>query len=147
MFHYLLQPKSRTYFRTSGDPMTQSIDSTDRNSLDADQHTMNSTTKKILQVLNGASLLIVIFINYLANTGTFNGTTVGEVSAQYQNYFTPAGYAFSIWGLIYLGRLAFVAYQGSSLFINVADDDIVNQSVWWFVHYFLASTRRLFGWL
>src|SRR5690625_2027933 len=96
MFDYLLQPNSRTYFRTSGDPMTQSIDSTDRNSPDADQHTMNSTTKKILQVLNGASLLIVIFINYLANTGTFNGTIVGEVSAQYQNYFTPAGYAFSI---------------------------------------------------
>ncbi len=147
MFDYLLQPNSRTYFRTSGDPMTQSIDSTDRNSPDADQHTMNSTTKKILQVLNGASLLIVIFINYLANTGTFNGTIVGEVSAQYQNYFTPAGYAFSIWGLIYLGLLAFIAYQGRSLFIKGADDDIVNQTGWWFLISCLANILWLLSWL
>ncbi len=34
-----------------------------------------------------------------------------------KNLFTPASYAFSIWGLIYLALCwAFVIYQGRSLF-------------------------------
>src|SRR5690606_41017164 len=58
--------------------------------------------KKTLQISNGLALLATIFINYLSNTGKINNTTIGEVSNQYNSLFTPAGYAFSIWGFIYL---------------------------------------------
>lgn len=50
-------------------------------------------------------------MNYLSNTGLFGGQTNGEVSDKYHTLITPAGYAFSIWGLIFLGLLAFAVYQ------------------------------------
>jgi len=68
--------------------------------------------KKIYQITNGVALVITVIINYLSNTGIFNGETMATVSAKYQNLFTPAGYAFSIWGLIYLGLFGFVIYFG-----------------------------------
>ena len=67
---------------------------------------------KILPFANGLFFLGMVFINYLSNTGAFNGETMGSISAQYQNLFTPAGYAFSIWGLIYLLLAWFVIYFG-----------------------------------
>ena len=55
---------------------------------------------------------LTLVINYLSNTGIFNGNTVKIVSDKYHNYFTPADYAFSIWGLIYLDLIVFVFYTG-----------------------------------
>ena len=75
--------------------------------------------KKTLQIANGIALVSTIVINYLSNTGAFNGKTIADFSDKYHNYFTPAGYAFSIWGLIYLGLLAFVIYTGRGLFKKV----------------------------
>ncbi|MDH3452910.1 MAG: tryptophan-rich sensory protein, partial [Gammaproteobacteria bacterium] len=40
-----------------------------------------------------------------------NGQQTGEISDRFQVFFTPAGYVFSIWGLIYLGLLGFSIYQ------------------------------------
>ncbi len=61
--------------------------------------------------MNLMVLLGVIAVNALANILPINGVTTGEVSAQYDNYFTPAGFTFSIWSLIYLGLLIFTIYQ------------------------------------
>ncbi len=66
--------------------------------------------KKILSVLNIFALIITIFINYLSNTGAIGGKTIAAVSEKYPALFTPANYAFSIWGLIYLGLLCFIVY-------------------------------------
>jgi hypothetical protein len=74
--------------------------------------------KKTLQIANILALIITLIINYLSNTGIFNGNTMATVSARYQNFFTPAGYAFSIWGVIYLGLAAFVIYQSWGFFIE-----------------------------
>ncbi|WP_343703152.1 hypothetical protein [Chitinophaga sp.] len=60
---------------------------------------------------NLIGLLVVLGVNVMANTGALNGRTTGEVSALYPNLFTPAGVTFSIWGVIYLGLLAFTSYQ------------------------------------
>ncbi|RCK76887.1 MAG: hypothetical protein ANABAC_3312 [Anaerolineae bacterium] len=57
------------------------------------------------------SILATLIINGLANALPFNGLTTGEISDRFQVYFVPAGYVFSIWGLIYLGLLAFAVYQ------------------------------------
>lgn len=103
--------------------------------------------KKTLQVANGIAIVSVIIINYLAASGLINGNTVGEVSALYQNYFTPAGYAFSIWSLIYIGLFAFSIYQGRSLFINEKDDEVVGQVGWWFVISSLANILWIITWI
>jgi translocator protein len=50
--------------------------------------------------------LFVIGMNAAANILPINGVTTGELSASYPTGFTPAGWVFSIWSLIYLGLLA-----------------------------------------
>jgi hypothetical protein len=72
--------------------------------------------RKLLQVLNILTLVAIIAVNALANVLPINGQTTGEVSAQYENLFTPAGYTFSIWSVVYLGLIAFVIYQSRGLF-------------------------------
>ena len=51
--------------------------------------------------------VVVIAINAAANIVPINGINTGEVSALYPTGFTPAGWVFAIWSLIYLGLLAF----------------------------------------
>ncbi len=103
--------------------------------------------KKILQIANILALIGTIIINYLSNTGIFNGNTMATVSARYQNYFTPAGYAFAIWGLIYLGLLAFVIYQGRGLLKKTTDEWPVTEIGWWFVVSCVANSLWVFAWL
>ncbi|TWT13457.1 DUF3810 domain-containing protein [Planomicrobium sp. CPCC 101079] len=52
-------------------------------------------------VMTLAFLGIVIF-NALANSLPINGQTTGEISNRVPVLITPAGYVFSIWGLIYI---------------------------------------------
>ncbi len=62
----------------------------------------------------GGNLLafaIVLAVNTLSNTLLINGQSMAELSLRYYSLFTPAGFTFSIWGLIYLGLLVFVLYQ------------------------------------
>jgi translocator protein len=58
-----------------------------------------------------AATLIVLGVNWLANALPLNGRNTGELSALYPNAFTPAGYVFAIWGLIYAGTLGYAAWQ------------------------------------
>lgn len=60
---------------------------------------------------NIAAYTVMIAVNTLSNTLPINGQTVGEISARYASPFTPAGFTFSIWGLIYLALLVFVIWQ------------------------------------
>lgn len=105
--------------------------------------------KKHLQIANGFSLIFTIIFNYLSNTGIFNGKTIGNVSNQYQNLFTPAGYAFSIWGLIYLLLLGFVIFTGRSLFNSTRNktDDFILKIKWWFVISCIANCTWILTWL
>ena len=89
--------------------------------------------KKILQFANIIAFAITIYFNYASSAGVFNNTTQADMSAAYQNLFTPAGYAFAIWGLIYLLLLGFIVYQARSLFTTVRDDAFVLKTGWWFV--------------
>ena len=92
-------------------------------------------------------MIVTIVINYLSNTGVFNNKTMADVSDSYYNYFTPAGYAFSIWGLIYLGLLAFVIYSGKALFKKVDDQWPVMEIGWWFVISCIANSCWVIAWL
>lgn len=54
--------------------------------------------------------MIVIGVNAAANIVPINGINTGEMSANYPTGFTPAGWVFSIWSLIYVGLIAFGIY-------------------------------------
>jgi len=69
---------------------------------------MNNTLRQILVVL---TILATITVNILANALPLNGLNTGEISDRFQVYFVPAAYVFSIWGLIYLGLLAYAVFQ------------------------------------
>jgi len=62
---------------------------------------------KLLSTANLIVTLLLIYWNYLSNTGFIAGKTIGDLSDKYTSLFTPAGYAFAIWGIIFLGLLAF----------------------------------------
>ena len=66
---------------------------------------------KVLMWVNVAATVGVIVVNILANALPLNGLNTGEISDRFEVYFVPAGYVFSIWGLIYLALLAFTIYQ------------------------------------
>ncbi|MCZ2084462.1 MAG: tryptophan-rich sensory protein [Flavobacteriales bacterium] len=104
---------------------------------------------KKLQISNGFFLVFTIIFNYLSNTGIFNGKTIANVSNQYHNLFTPAGYAFSIWGIIYLLLIIFVFYTGRSLFnpSKNESDGFVEKIGWWFVVSCLANCAWILTWL
>jgi hypothetical protein len=70
---------------------------------------MNKDT--VRQVVNVLAVVAVIAVNWLANALPINGQTQAEISDRFDVFFVPAGYAFSIWGLIYLGLIAFAVYQ------------------------------------
>jgi hypothetical protein len=55
--------------------------------------------------------LATVAVNFLAATGRINGVMPDEVSNRYPTVITPAGWAFSIWGLIYTGLIAFSIFQ------------------------------------
>ena len=62
-------------------------------------------------ILAAAAAVGTIAFNILAVMGYVNGVTPKQVSAKYESVLTPAGYAFTIWTLIYVGILAFSVYQ------------------------------------
>ncbi len=63
---------------------------------------------KLNALLNVAGLSLVLAVNALANILPINGYNTGQISALYPNYFVPAGFTFSIWGVIYLLLIGFV---------------------------------------
>ena len=63
------------------------------------------------QIFNILATLFALLMNYLANALPINGVTTGQVSDNIPSLFTPAGYVFSIWGIIYIGLIAFTVYQ------------------------------------
>ncbi len=65
----------------------------------------------VRQILVLVSTLGVIVINGLANALPLNGQGTGEISDRFEVYFVPAGYVFSIWGLIYLALIGYSIYQ------------------------------------
>ena len=61
--------------------------------------------------LTALAILSNIYLNYYSNTHPFAGQTMGVVSAKYPTLLTPAGYAFSIWGLIFLALVVYAVWQ------------------------------------
>jgi len=73
---------------------------------------MSSKKWAFFQGINVVVFLVTVAVNALAgSTALLNGKTSGEISDLYPTLVTPAGYTFSIWGLIYTLLLVFIVYQ------------------------------------
>ncbi len=69
------------------------------------------TRARWLALLNAVVIVGMVAWNYWTAAYGLRGRTIGGLSDRYDTLFTPAGYAFSIWGLIFLGLLAHSGYQ------------------------------------
>jgi hypothetical protein len=61
--------------------------------------------------MNILATVVALTVNVLASTLPLNGKNTGAISDQFKVFFVPAGYVFAIWGVIYIGWLAFSIYQ------------------------------------
>lgn len=95
------------------------------------------------QVIVVVAVIATIVVNGLANALPINGQQTGEVSDRFQVYFVPAGYVFSIWGLIYLGLIAYAIYQALPSQRNNARLRSID---WLFVVSSLANIAWIFLW-
>lgn len=101
---------------------------------------------KSLQILNIIGFILVIALNGLANGLPINGRTTGELSDLYPNLFVPAGFTFSIWGLIYLLLLAFVFYQAGGLWNKQPPPVTVQKIGVWFFVSCMANASWILAW-
>lgn len=103
--------------------------------------------KKTISIFNIVALLVTVAISYLSNTGIFGGNTMATVSARYPTLFTPAGYAFSIWGLIYLSLLGHVIFVVRAVFRGGEDQVVGDQIGPWFVVSCVANSCWVLAWI
>jgi len=64
-----------------------------------------------LRWANIAAFIITLIVNGLSNTTLIGGKTTAEISNSYLTLITPAGYVFSIWGIIYVLLGIYLVYQ------------------------------------
>lgn len=108
---------------------------------------MSRRQRIILAFLNIAGFLVTILINYFASTLSINGQTTGEVSQKFGNLFVPAGYAFAIWGIIYLLLAAYVIYQLLDAFrIAEQKQNFMDRIGVWFIVASIANSSWVFAW-
>jgi len=95
------------------------------------------------QLVNLLAVLATIVVNLLANALPINGQTTGEISDRFSVYFVPAGYVFSIWGLIYLGLIAFAVYQALP---SQRESESLRRIGYWFALGSLGNIAWIFLW-
>lgn len=98
---------------------------------------------KILNLLNLLSFILVVTVNALANILPINGLSTGEISDGFKSLFAPAGYVFSIWGLIYLLLGAFTVYQ---LLPQQKDNQRILHISPWFIAANIVNSFWIVGW-
>ncbi len=87
--------------------------------------------------------LATIAINVLGDALPINGLNTGRISDTFHVYFVPAGYVFAIWGLIYIGLLAYAVYQALP---KQKDNPRLRATGWWVVLGGLANSMWIFLW-
>lgn len=103
--------------------------------------------RKSYAIINLLVIILLILWNYGANSRGINGNTVSSVSNQYSNLFTPASWAFSIWGIIFLGLLVHGIYQVKKAFFDRSGDGFITQMGPWLIIANLANGAWVYFWL
>ncbi|KFU96909.1 hypothetical protein N339_10004, partial [Pterocles gutturalis] len=74
--------------------------------------------KILVMFLSLATFIVMVTLNYGNAFGIFEGlfrTIPGKISAKYDTDFTPAGWTFLIWNVIYVWQLAWLLYALSGI--------------------------------
>jgi len=82
----------------------------DENKTPMEMVSLEKSKVDILRVANGSAFVIAMILN--ATAQNFSKATNAEVVAQWQVKIAPAGWAFSIWGIIFTLLAGFTIYQG-----------------------------------
>lgn len=80
---------------------------------------------------NLVMLILVFLFNFLTGTGRINDLSQADISAMFPTKITPAGFAFSIWGLIYtlvLITVLLMLYKHKEKKM----DEVIHGIGWWF---------------
>ncbi len=101
---------------------------------------MKDIPRQILVIL---SVLVTLVVNILANALPLNGQNTGQISDRFNVYFVPAGYVFSIWGLIYIGLIVYAVYQALP---SQRENPRLRATGWWIVLGGLANSAWIFLW-
>lgn len=95
------------------------------------------------QIVVITTTLIMLVVNVLANALPLNGLSTGQISDRFNVYFVPSGYVFSIWGLIYIGLIAFTIFQALP---SQRENPRLRAIGWWVALSSLANSSWLFLW-
>lgn len=97
-----------------------------------------------LKIIAGIAYIAMVAVNFLANGLPINNRSTGEISDAYPNLFAPAGFTFSIWGLIYLLLGGYVFYQ----FIRSDQkmEDLFKKINVFFIATSVANISWIFSW-
>jgi len=108
---------------------------------------MKRNQRIFLAAFNAVAYLATIIINYLANALPINGQDTGAISDKYYNLFTPAGFTFAIWGVIYLGLGIYIVYQLIESFrLRQNQTSFVDRIGIWFIVSSVANMIWIFLW-
>jgi hypothetical protein len=97
----------------------------------------------VRQFANALSVVLALTVNILAAALPLNGQNTGEISDRFEVFFVPAGYVFSIWGLIYIGWIAFATYQFTSA---QKENPRLQRLGYWFALSGVLNAAWLFCW-
>jgi benzodiazapine receptor len=109
--------------------------------------------------LNTLVFILIVVINALANLLPINGQTTGEISNRIDVLITPAGYAFSIWTLIYIligiwiirqyprERRELPVYTNTSIIFMLSGLLNCTWILTWHYEYFITSLAVMFAYL
>jgi hypothetical protein len=101
----------------------------------------------VLQISNIVVLIVTLAFNFLSQGAVtlfgveFFAQTSQQAGESRALFFLPAGYVFAIWGIIYIGMIAFVIYQGRP---SQRDGEVVRAVGPWFI---IGSLVGNIGWL
>jgi hypothetical protein len=95
------------------------------------------------QIIILVAIAVTIAINILADALPINGTHTAAISNSFQAYFVPAGYVFAIWGIIYIGLIAYAVFQ---LLPAQRENPRLQAAGWWIVLGAAANCAWIFLW-
>ncbi len=107
-----------------------------------------NVSKKMWRWVAAAIFLVMFIINGIAGATTLlNGQNTADVSATYPTLFTPAGYVFAIWGVIYLLVFLYTLFQLGWLGkISGKKDKAITKLTPYFVALSVVNTVWIFAW-
>jgi benzodiazapine receptor len=105
---------------------------------------MDATNHTFMKWLNVAAFVLTVLVNGLAgSTSILGGKNTAQISDANPTLITPAGYVFSIWGIIYILLGIFAVFQA---WPRHEQNDLQRRVGPWFVLSSLLNIAWLFLW-